>query len=236
MTPFEKGFVKAAESEGMTSKQANALLDLIKGNEGFRPQAYTLNGERYPTVGYGHNLTPDTSNTFAKLFGTNVGYQDVSSGRQALNQVQADQLLNHDVNTKSNLANAKIPNLPSYPEGVRNHIIDGFYRGDLAGSPKTIGLINKGNWADASKEFLNNNEYKNAARDGKPGVVTRMNETANIFQGYADELSGTAKAPNATPPPAIPSGATPSMTPAQQVEAGPVPRSTITTPGLASND
>lgn len=185
MTPFERGFVKAAEVAGLRTKHANALLDLIRGHEGFSPTAYTLKGETYPTVGYGHNMAPGTSNLFGKLFGTSVDYNAVSTGKQALTRVQADQLLNQDILTKSNLANVKIPSLPTLPENVRNSVIDGFYRGDLSGSPKTIGLINKGDWAGAGKEFLNNNEYRNATSLGKPGIIPRMDNIANTFKGFA---------------------------------------------------
>ena len=48
----------------------------------------------------------------------------------------------------------------------------------MSGSPKTITLINAGDFEAAAKEFLNNYEYKNARSLGRAGIIPRMNAVA----------------------------------------------------------
>ena len=49
------------------------------------------------------------------------------------------------------------------------------YRGSLPDSPKTIGFIQKGNFNEASKEFLDNDEYRDAENNpAKRGIRKRM--------------------------------------------------------------
>ena len=59
-------------------------------------------------------------------------------------------------------------------------MLGSWYRGSLSGSPKTIRLINEGNYKEASKEFLDNDEY----RDPKTasGIKKRMEATAKALR------------------------------------------------------
>ena len=66
------------------------------------------------------------------------------------------------------------------PLEARQNMLGSWYRGSLSGSPKTIRLINEGNYEKASKEFLNNDEYKNPKT--APGIKKRMEATAKAIR------------------------------------------------------
>ena len=48
--------------------------------------------------------------------------------------------------------------------------------------------INEGKYAVAAREFLNNEEYKNANDLGKPGIKPRMERVATELNKMADGL------------------------------------------------
>jgi GH24 family phage-related lysozyme (muramidase) len=74
------------------------------------------------------------------------------------------------------------PEIGTYPEEVQAALYSAGYRGDITGSPKAIQLINEGSFTEAAKEFLNNEEYKNAP----PGIKERMNRTAAAIRKLAE--------------------------------------------------
>jgi GH24 family phage-related lysozyme (muramidase) len=84
-----------------------------------------------------------------------------------------------DVKIKEKLASKKISNFTSLPIYVKNAVINALYRGDIG--PKTIGLINSGDWANATKEYLN---HKNA-KSGPSQIQRRMKTNALAFAQYA---------------------------------------------------
>ncbi|CAM0103899.1 hypothetical protein PODOV005v1_20003 [Vibrio phage PS32B.2] len=73
------------------------------------------------------------------------------------------------------------PLLHLYSEELRANLISSTYRGSMSGSPKTRMLINQGRFDEASREFLNNREYKEAKRTGS-GVAKRMERVANAIK------------------------------------------------------
>ena len=73
------------------------------------------------------------------------------------------------------------PLLHLYSEELRANLISSTYRGSMSGSPKTRMLINQGRFEEASREFLNNREYKEAKRTGS-GVAKRMERVSNAIK------------------------------------------------------
>lgn len=59
-------------------------------------------------------------------------------------------------------------------------MLGSWYRGSLSGSPKTIRLINEGKYEEASKEFLNNDEYRDP--NTASGIKKRMQATAKAIR------------------------------------------------------
>jgi len=179
--------VKSAITQQDTNPQSSeaSLLnkktsDYIGQWEGKRKSVY-LDTENKPTIGIGHYLTntQQDRDLFKSLFGNSVNYDAVLKGKQKLTDDQIERLFNVDVKVKERLANNKINNFSSLPQYVKNAIINAFYRGDIG--PKTIKLMNVGNWNMVAKEYLNHQN----ARSGPDQIQRRMKTNALAFTQYA---------------------------------------------------
>ena len=98
---------------------------------------------------------------------------------------QAERYFEEDFQAKVAAARKAIPKFDSLSNELKVEITQGFFRGDLSGSPKALALINEGKFSEASVEFLDNNEYRNP--DTARGVKNRMLLIANAL-----ELEGSA--------------------------------------------
>jgi len=77
------------------------------------------------------------------------------------------------------------PNFGSYPFELRNSMVSSNYRGSLPGSPKTIKLINAGDFKAAGAEFLKNDEYIAAEGSNfKGGIRPRMERLSNALINF----------------------------------------------------
>tara|TARA_R110001606_G_scaffold374841_1_gene532848 strand:- start:24 stop:638 length:615 start_codon:yes stop_codon:yes gene_type:complete len=126
-----------------------------------------------PTIGYG---------TTAK---STSGF-NVKKG-QRIPLYVADMALDQEIGEKLKTVNRRIPSFNILPENLRVPMLSSFYRGGLSGSPKTIELINKGDFKKAAKEFLDNKEYKKSKKEGT-GVANRMEELSNALLAYDEEI------------------------------------------------
>ena len=150
---------KALESKSLNS---NEYLDFIKDKEGFRDTAYKpVDTEEYYTIGYG-----------------NYG-KDVKEG-DTITREQADIQLQKNIDDRLVQIRQAIPEFDNLPLEARKHLLGSWFRGSLSGSPKTISLLNDGKFEEASKEFLNNDEYRTT---NLGGVRKRMDATANAMRG-----------------------------------------------------
>ena len=95
--------------------------------------------------------------------------------------------LDQEIGEKLKTVNRRIPSFNILPEKLRVPMLSSFYRGGLSGSPKTIELINKGDFKKAAKEFLDNKEYKKSKKEGT-GVANRMEELSNALLSYDEEI------------------------------------------------
>ena len=136
-----------------------------------------------PTIGIGHYLsnTPEDRNLIEKLFGTAVNYDRLLSGKQSLTDNQIDKLFSVDVKVKEKVASNKIKDYNNYPIYVKNAIINGLYRGDLG--PRTISLMNAGEWNKVASEYLNHNN----AKSGPDQIKRRMKTNALAFVYFAKQ-------------------------------------------------
>jgi GH24 family phage-related lysozyme (muramidase) len=141
---------------------SNEYLGFIKDKEGFRDTAYKpIDTEEYYTIGYG-NYSPD-----------------VQAG-DTITREEADIQLQKNIDDRLVQIRQAIPEFDNLPLEARQHLLGSWFRGSLSGSPKTIGLINEGKFEEASKEFLNNDEYRTT---NLGGVRKRMDATANAIRG-----------------------------------------------------
>jgi len=150
---------KALESKSLNS---NEYLDFIKDKEGFRDTAYKpIDTEEHYTIGYG-NYSPD-----------------VQAG-DTITREEADIQLQKNIDERLVQIRQAIPDFDNLPLEARQHLLGSWFRGSLSGSPKTISLLNEGKFEEASREFLDNDEYRTTSLGG---VKTRMNDTANAIRG-----------------------------------------------------
>jgi GH24 family phage-related lysozyme (muramidase) len=137
--------------------------DYLKDLEKFIPKAkQATKGEEELTIGYGHygeDVKPD----------------------QTITEEEADELLAKDIQKRMPQIIKAIPNFNNFSENLRKNIVSSWFRGSLSGSPKTIELINQGKLKEASKEFLNNDEYRNAKERQRSGIRPRMEATSKAL-------------------------------------------------------
>lgn len=169
-----------------------------KGRPGF---LYRLAQEEKPTIGYGHQVVEGDREVFDKLFGNTIDFDALMSSKKALTDEQMNVLVKRDAKWKLEKTKEKFPKFNTYSERLKNTLVDSMYRGGLAGSPKTRRLINQGKFAEASKEFLDNNEYRQSkygfgAKKDLPGIATRMEEHALIMLQENTKKTNSNKSPN----------------------------------------
>lgn len=75
---------------------------------------------------------------------------------------------------------------------LQDEAISSIYRGGLSGSPKTMQNIREGKFADAAKEFLDNEEYRQARKSGS-GVAKRMEALSNLLKEEAKKKASFAE-------------------------------------------
>lgn len=149
-----------------------------------------------PTIAYGHKLTD----------------ADINSGRfvNGITDSEAQLLLKTDLTVAEQKAKTLINNYNSLPILTQQALINACYRGELGTTktPTTLKLMNAGDWKRASEEYLNHDEYKEAAADST--VKQRMNWNATQFakvgsmiakksDSSVDKLIGKTIYPRLTP-------------------------------------
>ncbi len=143
------------------------LKDHLIQKEGLKLEAYKLPGELNYTIGVGHHGA------------------DVKKGMK-ITEEEAEQLLEKDIQSKLELIERKLPNFSEYSENLQKFVVDGFFRGDLSGSPKTLKLLNEGNFEEAAQEFLRNEEYNEAVVSGS-GVASRMENISEAIRNESNK-------------------------------------------------
>lgn len=139
--------------------------EYIKRNEGKKNTLYK-DTKGYWTVGIGHLVTSQEFNNFK---GRKLTDQEVLS------------LFKQDLNKKMALVRKHFgAAFDTYSPNLQIAILDGYFRGDLSGSPETRKLLLARKFKEAAKEYLDNKEYRAALVSGS-GVATRMQRNAAIM-------------------------------------------------------
>jgi GH24 family phage-related lysozyme (muramidase) len=121
-----------------------------------------------------------------------VGEENITSGygsyrsdnklEDSVTEAEANAQLVEDINERLVKVKENINNFDKFPLKVRQNLVSSWFRGSLSGSPKTLNLINEGKYKEASKEFLRNEEYKNAEKLNRKGIKKRMENTAKAIE------------------------------------------------------
>ena len=104
-----------------------------------------------------------------------------------ITEKEAEEFLDKDVKIRLKQISKMLPNFNKFPIDVQVPIFSEFYRGSIGGSKNTRKLINEGKYKEAAVEFLNNDEYKNAEKLGKPGIKTRMEKVSEALNRLAKQ-------------------------------------------------
>ena len=149
----------------------------VEGNIG-RPLTYA---EKRVVEEEGYVATPYTDTKGITTQGVGQTGQWIEAGFEAA--------FTHHVDR----ARTRIPNLDEYPEDLQAELIQAEYRGDLGHSPTFLKLLNQGNYAQASQEFLDNNDYRNSQLTGS-GVHKRMKRVSDAVSSYAEKRRAVPEA------------------------------------------
>lgn len=169
-SPSFSGFYRSnVKSFDNTNSFIKRAADYIKRNEGVRNKLYKDSKGKW-TVGIGHLVTPQEYNRFA--------------GR-TLSDSEVLELFNKDIQSKLFLVRQHFGSkFDNYSDNLKIAILDGYFRGDLSGSPKARALLKAGDFDGAAREYLNNAEYRKAQATGS-GVAARMQRNASIMSSEA---------------------------------------------------
>jgi GH24 family phage-related lysozyme (muramidase) len=127
------------------------------------------------TIGIGHLVTPEEMPKFKN---------------RSLSPEEINEIFQQDIQKKLDLITSVFGSVfNTYSDNLKIAILDGFFRGDLSGSPKAIKLLKQKQFKEAAKEYLNNNEYRQskAANSTSKGVYKRMLHNATVM---AAEITG----------------------------------------------
>ena len=144
----------------------DAIITRLKAEEGIDYVADKKFGEKFYTIGHGH-------------YGA-----DVKEG-QTITAKEADALLRKDLAKRMPKIRSAIKNYDKLSQALQIEIAQSWFRGGIAGSPKTIRLINEGKFQEASEEFLDNNEYRTTTLRG---VKRRMKGLSDTLAKEANRI------------------------------------------------
>ena len=155
------------EGGSIENENIEPFVDFLKDEEGLLLTAKIPTRGDVPTIGYGHT----SSNV-------RVG--------QKITKEEADTRLRQDIKDRLPQIRRRISKFDSFPEDLQVALFGEFFRGSLGGSPETIRLINQEKFKEASKEFLDHDEYRNAVERNRAGIRPRMELVSEELKDYSD--------------------------------------------------
>ncbi|MEK6908697.1 MAG: hypothetical protein AABX23_01450 [Nanoarchaeota archaeon] len=160
--------------------------------EGRRNKVYDANPSATvyePTIGIGHYLgAPRSKKTFEDAL-EGVDYDSVKNGKIFLTDKQVNILFLADLKRHLEVAQRLVPDFKNFPLNGKKALVDMAYRGDLADSPKTRELLNKGRIREAAIEYANREEYLNAEINGMGGLKKRIESNRDLLLKCACSLA-----------------------------------------------
>jgi GH24 family phage-related lysozyme (muramidase) len=175
---LKKSIEKPVETkeENPTDVVRDMLVPQLKQSEGWRSRVYK-DHKGNATVGHGALVDSSFRGTMKQVFPkqSDEWINKVATGNTELTASQGHDLLSHQAKQKFGETRKMIGDKlfdTMHPE-LQTALSDAHFRGSLRGSPKTLALIRAGDLSGASKEFLDNDEYRQSVKD-KTGVHKRM--------------------------------------------------------------
>jgi lysozyme len=161
----KKQQVPNAANKQLSQEFYNKARQMLKQDEGKKSRLYKDTKGKW-TIGYGHLIK--SKSELKKYKGKTLSDKEIND------------LLDADINSKVQIAQRLFAKFKEYSDDFKITILNGIFRGDLSGSPKTIELINKGLYKQAAKEYLDNEDYIAASKPNAhdKGVAMRMYRNA----------------------------------------------------------
>tara|TARA_B100001094_G_scaffold300442_1_gene325876 strand:+ start:616 stop:1182 length:567 start_codon:yes stop_codon:yes gene_type:complete len=91
-----------------------------------------------------------------------------------------------------NKARMLFPNFDSFPMDDRVNIFAEVFRGSFKSDHDTVKFINSGNYIKAAAEFLNNDEYRRAKKEGL-GTAERMEAASKAIRNLGGSIKPKAR-------------------------------------------
>jgi len=179
-----ESFLLGMIKERLRMRRHEPIVDTeyIAKHEGLRLSTYK-DPKGFPTIGIGHKITTETPAIMKQLFGRDFDAESVVAGKRKLSKSQAFDLFRYDIEKRVGEIQKAIPRFATYPQYLRTALLDGWFRGDLPGSPRTLELIRNGDFATASVEYVNHDEFRSS-----PGIARRMEKNAlRMYQFSKDQ-------------------------------------------------
>jgi hypothetical protein len=189
------------ESDNFESFLADAMkyIEPKENSDGkIRNEVYA-DSKGYPTIGIGHLVIPDDARN--GVFKPNELQLDRNGNikRVKISDARAREIFKLDLTKKYNSIKREFPSFDKYPHNLKIAMMDGYFRGDLSGSPQTknqikqamsLYLKDRKNEAvkyleAAANEYVDNKEYK-LSKKMKQGVYSRMNNNAALIRTALD--------------------------------------------------
>ena len=142
--------------------ETNKFFNYVKKKEGpfFKSATQATEGESKLTIGYGR-------------YGAAEG--------QTVNKEEAEQMLLQDIESRIPEVINAIPKFDTFSDELQQALFYEWFRGSLVQSDETRKLINAGKFSEAAKEFLKNDEYRNARKNKRSGVISHFELTAELL-------------------------------------------------------
>ena len=166
--------------------EASPYVPALKRFEGHIPKARRLKffnkktkkweTEKHPTIGYGD-------------YGSHVNVGDKQKPEDSLT------FLKKNITVRLPEIKRAIPNFDSLSDKQKEAIVVGWFRGSIKPKHKTVALIKKGKFREASEEFLNHDDYKNAKDTDKSGLIERMEYVSAGIAGGTPSAASTLIGP-----------------------------------------
>jgi len=154
----------------------------------------------YPTIGIGHLVLKSDIADGVLQKGEYTLNSEGDIIDAYISNKRAIEIFNLDLQKKVNSIKRYFPNFDKFPLPLRIVLLDGYFRGDIAGSPNTKALIKravnlylngdvqkaKHFLSKASDEYLDSAEYRTSKQE-KSGIHKRMSNNASVIKHAFDD-------------------------------------------------
>jgi len=154
--------------------------------------------KNYFTIGYGHRLddTEGAKNAFKeawnayrkenpkeKLMGWEKKRKELQSKKGTLPEEVVNKLLEVDILRKIKTAKKVFGGgvFNAWPQALKDAVINGVFRGEYKVGHDTVKYMKEGDWFAAAEEYLNRDDYREAAQKNMSGIRRRMERSQAVM-------------------------------------------------------